>query len=303
MLKNTELYDDFVQYSIIQMANNDLDPEYLVLEDFVLDVSLEQGLWATLLHAGYCHVVSALIAFSLCPYPCDLPEYCYTLPIEVERRGFRGGRLRTYIHNLLTIRREWGSFVNYFTDQFGSRPEENWFILRNKLQQIWGNGRWATYKTGEVMMIVNKLNVLPTDMDNSHSSGPRMGLGMLYEPVLGNTHIGIKKLDNQALDLLKRLTQLEGVDIRIDQLETMLCEFHSMAVGRYYPGHDIDLLQQQLLAIADCPQDISKHIWELRPKIFPHECLGELHGWSGIDRERKKFYQKTGVIPVRGVHP
>ena len=32
----------------------------------------------------------------------------------------------------------------------------------------------------------------------------------------------------------------------IEQVETILCDFHALAEGRYYVGHDIDQMQEQL---------------------------------------------------------
>src|SRR5260221_1228294 len=228
-----KLFNDFVEYSTVQMRNNDLDPEYLVLGHFTQGASLENAVWATILHVSYCHIISLLLALQRFPEPAPLDDWALKLPIFVDRRNLRGGKLGQHINHWLEVKHAYGGLVPYLTDQFGDSPTDNWLSLRQKLLAIWGNGRWAGYKTAEILWRIHGFAVYPTDMDNSNSSGPRKGLAFFYGPVAGNTPAVIAHLDAQAEDLLARL-QAEGIDIEIDELETMLCEFHSMPEGRYY---------------------------------------------------------------------
>src|SRR5260221_8035979 len=81
----------------------------------------------------------------------------------------------------------------------------------------------------------------------------------------------------------------------------MLCEFHSMAEGRYYPGHDIDLLQEQMLA-AQLPAETMHELWAFRRKTFDTPYLGEYMGWSGVDKARNRFYRDRKSTRLNSSH-
>jgi hypothetical protein len=298
-----KVWEDFKQYCRIQLSNNDLDPEYLILDAWLMGWPLENKLWAVLLHMAYCQIISFVVAWELgYTWPHLLGPEAANLPINVERRGFRGGgnRINKYIQEIVDIVQHHGSLEQYFTAGFGDDPYTNWALLSERVRMIWGNGRWATYKICEIMMNVCWLPVAATDMDMANSSGPRQGLALLFPEITGNSKQNIFQLDWQARFLLALLAR-EGFSMKIDQLETMLCEFHGMTVGRYYPGHDIDLLQEQ---IEQQPLLLEKHkqrLYDMRHQLFPEVYLGEVYGWSGIDPARKKYYQTYGRIPVRGI--
>jgi len=76
----------------------------------------------------------------------------------------------------------------------------------------------------------------------------------------------------------------------LDQLETSLCDFNSLVKGRYYIGHEMDLMMEGLE-----PQSI---FWEARAKALAHNYLGEFKGWHGVRPELKTIYRDKGLIFV-----
>src|SRR5260221_13766312 len=54
-----KLFEDFVEYSTVQMRNNDLDPEYLALGHLTQGASRENPVCATISPVTYSHIISA----------------------------------------------------------------------------------------------------------------------------------------------------------------------------------------------------------------------------------------------------
>lgn len=292
------LLQDFFRFCVLQLESRDVDPVYPVLAQLEKTMEPEQALWHTLLYVGYYSLASATMAFSQVPFIDYLPTGVENLPTGVERRGFRDGSLRKHVVSLLLLRKQYGSLQAWLKRGFGADTHLNWHILQNNIRLAWGNGRWAGYKTAEILSTVQQYPVSPTDMGNAFSSGPRQGLALFYGEVMGNTHAAIRLLDEQG-DHLLTLTRKQGIDLDIAQLETMLCDFHALAEGRYYVGHDIDQMQEQLIKSA-LPPSLQEPLWHARKMTLPHHYLGEFGGWNGVQKERKKWYQQHREVVFRG---
>ena len=93
----------------------------------------------------------------------------------------------------------------------------------------------------------------------------------------------------------RELADSYGVDLPWSQLETVLCDFHSLERGHYYVGHDID----QMLEAVNRPEvdpEVRHLILRARQATLPHRYLGELQGWDGVDKQRRVAYAATGAV-------
>lgn len=285
---------NFTRFCLLQLYNQDVDPVYPLLRELHKEMDEETALWHTFLYVAYYNLASATIAFSSLPEPFRIKSEHIMLSTGTERRNFRNGSINRHITSLLVLHHHYGTFSSFLQQGFTEDKKRNWRRLQETLQLLWGNGRWAAYKTAEILMKVHDFPLQATDMGNEFSTGPRQGLALFYPSVSGNTKQAIALLDRQGEQLFEEMRK-RGVYMGIEQLETMLCDFHAMAEGGYYPGHDIDLLQQQLLK-APLSEELALPIWEARRKVIPHEYLGECNGWNGVDRERKSYYKREGII-------
>ena len=190
-----------------------------------------------------------------------------------------------------------GSISAWLTSRFVGDPRHDWQALRATWTEAWGNGRWASYKLAEVLMTVNGWPIEATDMGNDGSTGPRKGLAMLYGPVAGDSKAAVRELDRQGVDLQDRLAGC-GVVLGIEQVETALCDFHNLAHGAYYVGHDIDLMLGDLHK-PTVPGWVRDRVIAARAVATPDAYRGEVHGWTGMDLARRRVYQQTGEIVVR----
>lgn len=80
-----------------------------------------------------------------------------------------------------------------------------------------------------------------------------------------------------------------------------ICSFRNLFKAARYGGfhHDRELgvIRQYE---ADFPEYCSlwQKCYDLRKEIFPNHLLGELHGWAGIRKERKKLWLEKGLTGV-----
>jgi hypothetical protein len=292
----TQLREDYRRWHRLQVATRDVDPVYPVLARLADDLGLDDDAtaWLCLLHVTYYHLGSALAAFAATGKPTAPTPELLRLPTGTERRAHRvPGRLEAHWLALLGAVEDAGGPAAWLCDlPAGVSMYGRWTVLNDRVAAVHGNGRWAAYKTAELAQKVVGAQVRVADAGHAHSSGPRQGLALLH-PVLpvGN--------GPDAVAILDRLTDNLAVELAepdIGQVETSLCDFHSLARGGYYLGHDIDAMQQQLAAV---PSDLTGPATAARLGTLPAEYLGEIGGWTGPDRDRKRVYARTGVIVER----
>src|SRR6266571_5654440 len=82
---------DFLKFGAIQTSNGDLDAEYHVFKYLYQSLDTEEALWHSLLFIAYMHHGSVYKALEYVPTPALLPEAIWKLPMDTERRNFRGG--------------------------------------------------------------------------------------------------------------------------------------------------------------------------------------------------------------------
>lgn len=288
---------DYTRWHHLQVATGDLDPVYPVLRRLADDLTLDDDAraWLCVLHVTYYHLGSALAAFARLPYPAaptragDLLH----LPCGTERRGHRVPQ-RLYDHwcALLDTLDAAGGPHAWLTALGDASPTDGWGQLNDRIAAVHGNGRWAAYKLAELAQKVCGARVQVADAGHRNSSGPRHGLALLFPwTPSGNGPDVIADLDRLTAALAADLGEPD-----LGQVETSLCDFHGLVSGRYYLGHDIDLMAEQLAAV---PSALTLPAIAARLGALPFAYLAEVGGWPGVDRARKRAYADSGVIVAR----
>lgn len=301
---NAELFEDYARFHEIQMMNRDVDPVYPVLRQLADDLGWtpEERVRAVFLHVAYYDLGSALAALDrrngafLRAFTEPVPG----LRCGTERRRHRmGTNLRDHLVDLHEIASMWNGLETWVTVNLTMSPAENWQFLTAELMTVNGNGRWAAYKTCEMLAEVCGLPLTAPDMGHKCSTGPRQGLALLYPAAsaLGGSARSIAQLDRYSAHLVGML-QARGLQAGMATAETTLCDFHSMHAGRYYPGLDIDIMMEQLTR-ASAGACMKNAAFAAREKMLPYAYLGEFNGWQVPDAKRKRVYKLTGKIPVR----
>jgi hypothetical protein len=285
------LFNDYLRFHTLALDTRDVDPVYPVLRHLAAGqgLSAEDRIRLVMRHVAYYHLGSALTAFA---------GEGVILPCATERRSHRDVRkLQTHLDALRSVENLPGGWTTWFAPvgRYSDRRVA-WGALNSRLLEIWGNGRWAAYKTAEMLWKVCGFPVEATDMGHAYSSGPRRGLALLSEGLpTGNSTADIQALNEASERLCGRLRS-EGAGASVEEVETTLCDFHSLHVGRYYVGHDIDQMLRQLL---DVQSSLTGAALDARSATLPQRYLGEVYGWTGPDRDRCRRYRRTGEIMER----
>lgn len=287
----TGVWDDYARFHKLALETWDVDPTYPVLNHIAdeLGLSLEDRIRLVMRFVAYYHIGSGLAAFT---------GQGPVLPCATERRGHRDNRkLVRHLNALEEVEVQPGGWEKYFRQALDGSlgRRQGWAHLQVLLLDIWGNGRWAAYKTAEVLWKVCGFPVEATDMGHAFSSGPRQGLALLAKVPAGNSKADVQELDEISERICARLRS-ESLVASVEEVETTLCDFHALHAGRYYVGHDIDQMLRQLL---DVQSSLTATALRARMYTLPHAYLGEIHGWTGPDVGRKQIYRKTGRVVER----
>jgi hypothetical protein len=294
-------YPSLRRFAELQVASQDIDPLYPVLRHLQRGMKEEQALWHSLLYLAYYNVASSTIAFADHPAPTRIEGPLAHLGFGRERRAFPGEMLGVHTLSLVVHASIHGGLKPWLEQRMEGDPRRDWATVQWTLQQAEQNGRWAAYKGAEVLARVHGWPLEATDMGHAFSTGPRRGLALFYGPVPSNRAVAVRLLNAQGEHLRRRLAE-DGVNLGVEQLETVLCDFHAMTDGAYYVGHDIDQLQEQLdkawrRGIDRRP--LLDPVWAARRAVLPAAYLGEENGWSGVDQHRCRAYRETGQVLPR----
>lgn len=308
-----KLLRDLLTFSRRQYESLDYDPFHPMMFHLERGLPTEEALWFSTLYMAFYNIGSAYAAFKLAPsWSRELPDWAgRILPVGVQRRNLRGGLVMRHLADVQARARSAGSLHAVLTGGFVGDPSADWKTLQQTLLSFWGNGRWAAYTTGELYQKVNQLPVLPTDIMNDGSSGPRAGLSRLYGCPTNNTAANLELLDALAAKLFAKMRKelntrifyLPDDHYDYGMLESQLCDFNSLCKGRYYVGRDIDRDQERIMKVERLRRVVDKlhkvsltPVWEAREAVFDRRYLGEFNQWLGRTAYALKFYQQTGVV-------
>lgn len=292
------LLTDLAAFARLQLASGDIDPTYPVLRNLYahLGLSRDAALWCTALYVAYYHLGSAVETFLAQPEP-SLPRGALLhLPTGIERRGMRDRAcLRAHLEGWVALTR--GGVAAWLDAGLDADPLANFHRLWDRLLAVPFNGRWAAFKWCDLLLNVHAFPLAFPDMRLAECSGPRAGL-LLLLGLPEASRPSVAALNRGAMMLRNALADLYDVALPWEQLETILCDFHGMAHGRYYPGHDIDEMQERIDRSALSPATRTA-LYAARAASFPAAYLGEVGGWHGVDKQRNTLYRRTGAIRGR----
>lgn len=284
------LYSDFLRFSVPHVATWDIDPVYPCLRAHYLSMGLDllgdKAVWMTFLYLAVYKISSAEKLWELWPEP-GVVNIRKAVPTGTERRNHRGatGRLEHHINHFAVVVARSGGPAEWLR-----RSLQDWDSCRHAFSTVWGNGPWATYKWADLMVNVHGVNLKATDIGATASNWSRHApTKCLFR--LTNGRFPQRQLATDSMlqkSIFQALNEAGGNWSGIDQFETSLCDFGSALAGRYYVGHDIDLLMEGL------PEESA--FWEHRKSAHPEAFLGELNGWHGVRSEYKSLYRDSGRV-------
>jgi hypothetical protein len=217
----------------------------------------------------------------------SLPPIHY--PISYQRRNLYGGRILQHFQSIYEI----PSLTSYLSENV-----DTWAGLIEKLKDIYGNGRWASYTVGELLVKIALPHVKIDTSEVVDSSGPRQGLELLgFENPTDATLLELQ--ERLARDARSHDEASAVLSIPVEKFESCLCNWSRMCKGDFYLGHNLDRQHDRIRKLESEGEDMTA-LWEARRAVFGHEGLAELTGWAGVDKRRKKIYAATGSVLAPG---
>lgn len=217
------------------------------------------------------------------------------LPTGTERRAHRSPRrLAAHLVALDRLREAYGGLDRWVQAHCpGPGSRANWRSLQAALRTIDGNGRWAAYKTGEILAFLG-WPATPTDAGHDFSSGPRHGLALVHPDggLEGHTADVVARLDVATEEVRRAVSEHIGQEVPVEQLETALCDWASTVAGRYYIGHDIDQQLEQAALAPGLSQAMHARVLEARGVSFDRRWRGEVEGWAGVRKDLRSLWRE-----------
>lgn len=286
---------DLARFARIELASRDLEPWADLLAELLRAGTLDRAgaAWALTLYNTYDDLGSAWSVLRRWPDPWrwamasdrdDAADY----PMTSERRNLRGGRvLRRLASTVAQLDGAdllgWLKAPLRFDD-----PGRDFDRLVGHLRQVWGVGRQAAFEWAEFCG-----KVLGWPVDAAHgwlweSEGPRRSLQALY-PSPRTDAVWLDACAWHAMRLLDR----RGVRVKVVDFETVVCDFHVMRAGRYYPGRHLAALREELHACS--------HRWPADRAALSAAWYAVVPApWAtitpGIDKRKLAVYRDTGRI-------
>lgn len=193
--------------------------------------------------------------------------------------------------------------------------EQTCINIQRAIQNINNVGRFAADLFIEMVVYMKEsLNIRvkePLKIDWKNCANLTSGIyNIFYEDERANLFDKTKKVSKQDILYLSsklRVIQKEiqreypEQDSEVSMFIGKICSFRNLFKNARYGGFHHDR-QLGVLKTYEKTFPGYKDIWEecyiIRKDIFPDRFLGELHGWDGIRKERKKIWLTTGKTGV-----
>lgn len=229
------------------------------------------------------------------------------------------GSARKYAKNnnlFIPLMREWFKETKYnpyaWLKQYNTSDEEMTCLkIEKALQQFQYVGRFASDLFVEsVVYLKDYLNInikQPARLDWKNCANLTSGIfNIFYEDEKADLYDKTKKLTKEDEQFLtKALIRIQKAihvvypfqNNDITMFVGKICSFRNLFKNARYGGfhHDRQLgVIKEYEKVLPQYKDIYDECYKLRKDMFDQRFLGELNGWSGIRKERKKLWTTTG---------
>lgn len=233
------------------IRQKDLDPVYVLLHEASLSRTDLQR-WLVSYWCFYHVGTASAIAYSEEEYwdRMDTAAGSKEWPRSSERRHFRGAAAKKSVDYL-----QRRGVTNLFQDVLGDGKEINARDLTQVVQQWVGFGPWIAFK---VVDMLERLGIRSVrfDLSTAMYSSPLAGADLFHREAGSPPTSDVAKW---AVDsILRELGKLKAPPryeraINFQEVETILCKWHSYRKGHYHLGEDVTACRRGLLRYARNP--------------------------------------------------
>jgi hypothetical protein len=198
-------------------------------------------------------------------------------------------------------------------------PKKNYESLIRFNQSCKNHGRFSSDLFNEIVMMYQQENMLDSNIKSNEifdwencANLTSSVLNLLYRDDLAD-RFDAKKMSKSELKILEPCLNLKVKEIKkeieytyqkkIDtaMFITKLCSFRNLFKNNRYGGFHHDRQLEYLLKYnKDFPdkKNLWKDVLKFRKKNYKAHFLGEINGWTGVRKKRKKIWTTTGMTGV-----
>lgn len=218
------------------------------------------------------------------------------------------------------LMKDWQYYVNSGLYDFvkaneSANPETTYKRIQAQIMKINEVGRFASDLFLELLVLMKSdlnLNIKePAALDWKNCSNLTSGTyNIFYEDEKANEYDRtgvVTDMEKKYLTLKIKQIQKEIARTYPEQSAEVsvfvgkICSFRNLFKGARYGGfhHDRQLgVLRNYETLFPEYDYVWKHCYEIRKAIYPNKLLGELNGWDGIRKERKRLWLTKGLTGV-----
>ena len=203
-----------------------------------------------------------------------------------------------------------GQYFTWFNNFIGINAQENYLKIHNSITKIKNSSRLSADFFLELIVHLQDylgINIkCPLILDWKNCANLTSGIyNIFYEDKKANDFDKYGKIENEKFlyqGLLTIQQQIQKTypqqNSEIPQFIGKICSFRNLFKNARYAGFHHDRQLEWILTYKkQYPQ--FNNLWnvcfDIRKQIFDKRFLGELNGWNGIRKERKKLWLKYGL--------
>lgn len=199
-------------------------------------------------------------------------------------------------------------------------PREKYKAIEKEMNKWKFMGRFSIDLFLEALITFKQVDLIPMKLENdgydwAKTSNLTSGMfNIFYQDHLADlfdkgsftmTQSDREYLDDRLARVLKAV-EISYPEQTVDSVSVVnkICSFRNLFKKARYGGYHHDRQLQNLLWYAVNLPEAHGLWWEffqIRDAIFPEHMLGELNGWKGIRKERKKLWVEKGLTGVESI--
>jgi hypothetical protein len=200
---------------------------------------------------------------------------------------------------------------------FDPKAKYEYLIAFNKTCK--NHGRFSSDLFNEMILMFQEVDLLnlgikSSDVFDWHNCANLTSaiLNLMYKDNLADkfdkglmTSLEINKiseeLNNKVLEVKQEIYKTYNKEIETSMFVTKLCSFRNLFKNNRYGGYHHDRQLEYLIRYNNSfpeKKELWKKILNYRKINFKKTLLGELNGWRGVRKNRKKLWTQTGYTGV-----
>lgn len=164
-------------------------------------------------------------------------------------------------------------------------------------------GRFSSFLFLETLVELTSYEIKNTTIDWKHGDTATSGLLNLFGfddsanrfDKTGKLAMNTNNMDTMLKFTIQNIAKAGGVT-NVTEVETSLCAYRKLYKGSRYNGYYLDRMLEEIYAMEKQFPAVSKELIDIRLATCNRKYLGEVGGWRGIRKDKKKLYKETGII-------